>query len=126
MPERVFLVRAEWELDELIGAWALVEGDWELVGGKVGASRLGSALILKFCGIEGRFPACAEEVPQAAVGYVASLVEVDEEGLAQWLADKVCPVETNRDRLAEAVRERCRSTSVEPPASGPAGDGELQ
>ena len=31
---------------------------------------------------------------------------------------KVCPIETNRDRLAEAVRERCRSTSIEPPTSG--------
>jgi hypothetical protein len=30
----------------------------------------------------------------------------------------VCPIETNRDRLAGAVREPCRSTSIEPPSSG--------
>ncbi|MDQ2876462.1 MAG: hypothetical protein M3Y33_17350 [Actinomycetota bacterium] len=35
------------------------------------------ALILKFYGIEGRFPAYAEEVPQAAVRHVASLVKAD-------------------------------------------------
>ncbi|MFB4273557.1 DUF4158 domain-containing protein [Nonomuraea sp. GTA35] len=44
--------------------------------------------------------------------------EDDEERLAQWLADKVCPIETNRDRLVEAVRERCRSARIEPPSSG--------
>lgn len=132
--------------------WTLVEGDWDLVGEKVGAGRLGFVLILKFYEIEGRFPAYLEEIPAAAVEYVASLVEVepgllakyswrsrtierhraqirkrfgtrpatedDEERLAQWLADKVCPVETNRDRLAGAARERCRSTSIEPPTSG--------
>ena len=145
-------MRAEWGPDELIGAWTLVEGDWELVGDKVGAGRLGFAVILKFYEIEGRFPAYPEEVPQAAVEHVASLVKVDpalmakyswrgrtierhrakirkafgtrpaseadEERWAQWLADKVCPIETSRDRLAAAVRERCRSEAVEPPASG--------
>jgi hypothetical protein len=25
-------MRAEWEPDELIDAWTLVEGDWEIVG----------------------------------------------------------------------------------------------
>lgn len=145
-------MRTDWEQDELISVWTLVEGDWDLVGEKVGAGRLGFALILKFYEIEGRFPAYLEEIPAAAVEYVASLVEVepgllakyswrsrtierhraqirkrfgtrpatedDEERLAQWLADKVCPVETNRDRLAGAARERCRSTSIEPPTSG--------
>ncbi|MER7129619.1 hypothetical protein [Streptosporangium saharense] len=41
-------MRADWEEDELISAWTLVEGDWDLVGEKVGAGRLGFALILKF------------------------------------------------------------------------------
>ncbi|MGH3124568.1 MAG: DUF4158 domain-containing protein, partial [Streptosporangiaceae bacterium] len=145
-------MRAEWEPDELIGSWTLVEGDWTLIANKAGATRLGFALILKFYEIEGRFPVYPEEIPQVAVEYVASLVKVDaplfaeyswrgrtieyhraqirkaygtrpaseedEERWAQWLADEVCPVETNRDRLAEAIRQRCRSESVEPPASG--------
>jgi Domain of unknown function (DUF4158) len=60
-------VRAEWEPDELIDAWTLVEGDWEMVGAKAGATRLGFSVILKFYEIEGRFPAYPEEVPPAVV-----------------------------------------------------------
>lgn len=109
-------------------------------------------MMLKFYELEGRFPAYAEEVPPAAVEYVASLVrvdvalfakyswrgrtieyhraqirkaygtrpasEADEERWAQWLADEVCPVETDRGRLADAVRQRCRSERVEPPTEG--------
>ncbi|MEV5892398.1 DUF4158 domain-containing protein [Nonomuraea fuscirosea] len=40
--------------------------------------------------------------------------EDDEERLAQWLAVKVCPIDTNRDRLAEAVRERCSGWTWRP------------
>ena len=145
-------MRAEWEPDELIGAWTLIEGDWELIANKAGVTRLGFAVILKFYEIEGRFPAYPEEIPAAAVEYVASLVKVkaglfakyswrgrtieyhraqirraygtrppseaDEERWAQWLANEMCPTETSRDRLGEAVRQRCRSEKVEPPATG--------
>ncbi|MFF5211026.1 DUF4158 domain-containing protein [Streptosporangium sp. NPDC000396] len=70
-------MRTEWKPDELIDAWTLVEGDWDLVGNKSSATRLGFALLLKFYEIEGRFPAYPEQVPSAAVDYVASLVKVD-------------------------------------------------
>ena len=40
--------------------------------------------------------------------------EADEDRWAQWLADEMCPAETNRDRLADALRRRCRSEKVEP------------
>ncbi|WP_165781476.1 DUF4158 domain-containing protein [Streptosporangium minutum] len=145
-------MRAEWESDELIGSWTLVEGDWKLIKNRSGAARLGFALMLKFYGIEGRFRAYPEEVPQVAIVYVASLVKVDpelfdkyswasrtikdhrkqirtafgtrppteedEERWAQWMADELCSTETNRDRLAEALRRRCRSENVEPPTPG--------
>ncbi|MEV0972116.1 hypothetical protein [Microtetraspora glauca] len=29
-------VRREWEREELIAAWTLLDGDWELVGNKTG------------------------------------------------------------------------------------------
>ncbi|MFG1963672.1 DUF4158 domain-containing protein [Nonomuraea sp. NPDC049028] len=77
-------MRIDWEQDELISAWTLVEGDWDLVGEKAGAGRLGFALILKFYEIEGRFPAYPEEIPAAAVEYVASLVKVETELLAKY------------------------------------------
>ncbi|GAA3507606.1 hypothetical protein GCM10023075_63760 [Streptosporangium album] len=138
-------MRAEWDPNELIGSWTLVEGNWELIKNKSGATRLGFALMLKFYEIEGRFPAGPEEIPQVAVAYVASLVKVepgmfakyrwsgrtieyhrkqireafgtrppteeDEERWARWMADELCSTETNRDRLAEAVRRRCRGVT---------------
>ena len=37
-------LRREWEPEDLIAAWTLLDGDWELVGNKTGATRLGSPL----------------------------------------------------------------------------------
>ena len=145
-------MQAEWEPDELIGAWTLVKGDWDLIANKAGVTRLGFAVMLKFYEIEGRFPAYREEVPQAAVDYLGALVnvapalfakyswrgrtieyhraqirraygtrpptEADEDRWAQWLAGEMCPTETNRDRLAAALRRRCGSEKVEPPSIG--------
>ena len=47
--------------------------------------------------------------------------EADEDRWAQWLAEEMCPTETNRDRLAAALRRRCRSEKVEPPTTGQVG-----
>jgi tetratricopeptide (TPR) repeat protein len=44
--------------------------------------------------------------------------EADEERWAVWLAAEVCPVDTSAARLGDAVRQRCRSEGVEPPAEG--------
>jgi DNA invertase Pin-like site-specific DNA recombinase len=105
--------------------------------------------MLKSYEIEGRFPAYREEVPPAAVRYLASLVKVDpalfakypwkgrsieyhraqvrrvygtrgptDDDEERWLADEICPTETNRERLAAALRRRCRSEKVEPPSTG--------
>lgn len=145
-------MRTEWDPDELIGAWALVESNWDLIANKSGVTRLGFAVMLKFYEIEGRFPGYPEEVPPAAVRYLGSLVGVDpalfakyswtgrtikyhraqirkvygtrppaeddEDRWARWLAEEMCPTETNRDRLAAALRRRCRSERVEPPSTG--------
>jgi len=46
--------------------------------------------------------------------------EADGDRWAQWLADEMCPAETNRDRLADALRRRCRSEKVEPLSAGQA------
>lgn len=56
------------------GRWSRATGIWW----RTRAGRRGwGSLSLKFYEIEGRLPICAEEVPQAAVDYVASLVKVD-------------------------------------------------
>ncbi|GIH51113.1 protein of unknown function [Microbispora rosea] len=70
-------MRRDWEPEELIAAWTLLEGDWELVGNKRGATRLGFGVLLKFFELEGRFPRHSGEVPKAAVDYVAGQVKVD-------------------------------------------------
>ncbi len=70
-------VRREWEPEELIGSWTLVEPDWKLVANKSGATRLGFSALLKFFEIEGRFPEYAAEVPERAVVYLAEQVKVD-------------------------------------------------
>ncbi|WP_424922626.1 DUF4158 domain-containing protein [Streptomyces sp. wa53] len=143
-------VRREWEPEDLIEVWTLLEEDQERLRNKSGANRLGFALLLKFFEVEARFPEDAAEVPAAAVSYVAQQVRVpaeewgaydwsgraikrhrmevrvvfgfrectqeDQVQLAQWLAAELCPVELNRDRLAEAVVARCRNDRLEPPA----------
>ncbi len=127
-------MRRDWEPEELIACWTLVDDDWRLVSNKAGATRLGSSLILKFFELEGRFPRHAGDVPRAAVEYVAGQVKVDpnefsrydwsgrsierhraqirkalgfreftvgdEEKLAGWLAEEVCPVELGEERAA--------------------------
>lgn len=62
-----------WEPEELVAYWTLVEDDWRLLGNKTGATRLGFASVLKYIEIEGEFPRYAEQVPQAAVEFVAGL-----------------------------------------------------
>jgi hypothetical protein len=55
------------DLGELVEHWMLLDDGWDLVAGKRGPMRLGSALILKFHTRHGRFPAGRSE----AVAYVA-------------------------------------------------------
>jgi TnpA family transposase len=77
-------VRRDWEPDELIASWTLVDDDWRLVGNKSGATRLGFALLLKFFEIDARFPRHAGEVPPAAVTYIAGQVQVPAEAFATY------------------------------------------
>ncbi|NYH80645.1 hypothetical protein FHR84_004011 [Actinopolyspora biskrensis] len=49
-------MQREWRPDELVGSWTLVGADWQLMGNKSGATRLGFALLLKFFEIGARFP----------------------------------------------------------------------
>ena len=144
-------MRREWDPEDLIACWTLVDDDWALVGNKTAATRLGFAALLKFFELEARFPRHGGEVPRAAVDYLAKQVNVepslfdeyawsgrtieyhraqiraalgfheptveDEDNLAVWLAEDVCPVELSEDRLREALLARCRAERMEPPAS---------
>ena len=69
-------MQREWQPEELIECWTLLDGDQRLVANKTGATRLGFALLLKFFELEARFPRAAVELPAAAVDYVAAQVKV--------------------------------------------------
>lgn len=143
-------MRSDWSDEDLVGSWTLVDAD--LAADRRTsrpATRLGFALLLKFFELEARFPAGAEELPPAAVAYVAGQVRVDpadlsayrwtgrtieyhraqvrdafgfreftrgdEDKLAAWLAEEVCPVELRDEHLHHALLVRCRSERIEPP-----------
>ncbi|GGN30071.1 hypothetical protein GCM10011609_87610 [Lentzea pudingi] len=57
-------MKQDWDPDELIVAWTLVEDDWRLLGNKTGATRLGFALLLKYFEIAGEFPSYGEQFPR--------------------------------------------------------------
>ncbi|MFD4439619.1 Tn3 family transposase [Nocardia sp. NPDC058519] len=70
-------MRQEWSTEDLIGSWTLVGIDWQLVKNKSGATRLGFGLLLKFFELKARFPRQPDEVPAAAVAYMAEQLKVD-------------------------------------------------
>ncbi|MFB8395114.1 DUF4158 domain-containing protein [Streptomyces yangpuensis] len=69
-------MRQDWEPEDLIEVWTLLEDDMAKLRNKSGANRLGFALLLKFFEVEARFPEDAGDVPKAAVEYVAQQVKV--------------------------------------------------
>jgi TnpA family transposase len=69
-------MRQEWGPEELVEAWTLIEGDWDLVANKRGPTRLGFAVLLKFFELEARFPQGPEEVPAPAIAYLAEQLGV--------------------------------------------------
>src|SRR6266702_1061345 len=86
--------------DELIEHWTLVGDELDLLTGRTGPSRLGLALWLKFFIMKGCFPAGRSELPDEAVGWVASQVKVpaSDLGLFDW-----------EGRTAERVRKTVRT-----------------
>ncbi|MEV0300167.1 DUF4158 domain-containing protein [Streptomyces prasinus] len=77
-------MRQDWEPEDLIEVWTLLEDDMKRVRNKSGATRLGFALLLKFFEVEARFPESAREVPAAAVEYVAQQVRVPARAWADY------------------------------------------
>ena len=95
-------MRREWEPEDLIAAWTLLDSDWDLIKNKAGATRLGFCLLLKFFEQEARFPRHAGELPKAAVDYVAGQVKVDPALLADydWSGRSI---ERHRPQIREAL-----------------------
>lgn len=103
--------KAEREPDELIETWTLTGDDWDLVGNKSGAARLG------------RFPAYQEEVPLAAVRYLASpVLAVDRGGVGTrepWRRHG----HATSERLADAAPKAASATPYPASTSPPTHQG---
>jgi hypothetical protein len=86
--------------DELIEHWTLVSDKLDLLAGRIGPSKLGLALWLRFYIAEGRFPSGRSELPDEAVAWVASQVKVpaSDIGLFDW-----------EGRTAERARKTVRT-----------------
>ena len=55
-------MRREWEPEELIACWTLVDTDRRLVANKRGATRLGFVVLLRYFELQGRFPRHGGEI----------------------------------------------------------------
>ena len=67
---------------DLAERWTLDTGNWELLANKSGATRLGFAALLNFFEAEGRFPRRRQELPLAAIRFLADQVHVPAESWA--------------------------------------------
>lgn len=70
-------MQQHWTIEELIDDWTLLPAEQALLAGSQEANRLGLAVMLKAFQHEGRFPARTQDVPPAAVEFVARQVGVE-------------------------------------------------
>ena len=77
-------MKRQWDIEELIEHFTLVQGDLDLLGNKSGPTRLGFALLLKCFQYEGRFPHGRHEIPKDVVTYVARQLKLNASLLAQY------------------------------------------
>jgi len=69
-------LKRNWELDELIESWTLLPHELEGLDSKIGANRLGFAVLLKFFELTRKFPSSPQDVPLDVVSYIALQVNV--------------------------------------------------
>lgn len=74
-------MRHNWEPEDLVASWTLLDADRELVANKAGATRLGFALLLSSS--SARFPR-DRELPATAVAFMADQVGVPAGDLAGY------------------------------------------
>jgi len=65
-------MKRTWDIEEIVEYFTLVSSDFDLLGNKTGATRLGFALLLKCFQVEARFPATKAEIPRAVIDYIAN------------------------------------------------------
>ncbi len=70
------MVKANWDTEELIENWTLLPQELELVKNKVGANKIGFAVLLKYFQHFARFPDSPKEVPDAIISYIAQQLQI--------------------------------------------------
>ena len=62
------MVKPDWDTEEeLIENWTLLPQELELVRNKVGANKIGFAVLLKYFQLFARFPNSSKEVPDLVI-----------------------------------------------------------
>jgi hypothetical protein len=77
-------MKRQWENEELIENWMLSAWDLAQLGNKIGATRLGFAVLLKFFQRQGRFPSFKNEVAGQIISFVAAQVGIVPEAYLQY------------------------------------------
>lgn len=70
------MVKTNWDTEELIENWTLLPTELELVKNKVGANKIGFAVLLKYFQYFARFPDSPKEVPDAIISYIAQQLQI--------------------------------------------------
>jgi TnpA family transposase len=70
-------MQRHWADEELMLYWSLATDELAVLPPGDASSRLGVALSLKFCQLEGRFPASANDLPPVALQYVAKQLDLE-------------------------------------------------
>ena len=69
-------MKRQWENEELIKNWMFSAWDLAQLGNKIGATRLGFVVLLKFFKRQGRFPSFKNELADQVISFVAAQVGV--------------------------------------------------
>ena len=70
-------MKRQWDNEELMEHFTLVEDDLDALANKTGPTRLGYALLLKCFQYEGHFPPAKHDIPKSVVDYVAHQLKLD-------------------------------------------------
>ena len=70
-------MKRNWSKKELTDQWEISSEELPMVQSKRGKTRLGFALLLKTFQIQGHFPATIQEIPSAAIGFLAAQLDAD-------------------------------------------------
>jgi hypothetical protein len=70
------MAKVHWDNEELIENWTLLPTELELVSNKVGANRIGFAVLLKYFQAFARFPNSPAEISEDIVSYIAQQLQI--------------------------------------------------